>query len=406
MFNSDPKIATLIQQEQKRQEESISLIASENYAPPEILQAAGSALTNKYAEGLPGKRYYAGCSIVDEIEKCAQERCCTLFGADYANVQPHSGSQANMAAYFALLKPGDTVMALEFSHGGHLTHGHPRNFSGQLYNFAFYGVDSQTEMIDYAVLEKLAHKSNPRCIVAGASAYPRTIDFVRLASIAHEIGAFLMVDMAHIAGLVASNEHPTPVGYADIITSTTHKTLRGPRGAFILSKKDLAPAIDRAVMPGVQGGPFMHTIAAKATTFLLAQLPEFKTYQQNVKANARVLADELAHLGHRIVSGGTDTHLLIIDLRSIKMTGKEAEEKLEAVGITTSRSCIPFDAQPPWIASGLRLGTAAATTRGMGVDQMREIAQLIHKILQQKITNAQAEQRVKHLCNEFAIYKN
>jgi len=381
----DNQIWKIIDQEEKRQQEAINLIASENIAPPEIRKAMSSALTNKYAEGYPGRRYYSGCQFIDEIEEIAIERAKKLFMAEHANVQPHAGSQANMAVYHAILKPGDTVLGMQLSSGGHLTHGHPVNFSGMLYNFVSYGVDKKTEQIDYNEVEKLALKHKPKLIIAGASAYSRTIDFEKFSKIAKKVGAYLMTDIAHIAGLIAAGLHPSPIPYADFVTSTTHKTMRGPRGAFILCKKEHAKAIDRAVMPGTQGGPFMHAIAAKAIMFQNAMKPEFKKYQEQVIKNAQAMADEFKKLGYRIVSGGTDNHLFLIDLRSKNITGKDAELTLAKNGIYVNRNTIPFDPQSPFITSGIRIGTPFITSQGKTETNARKIAHKIDSILSKKL---------------------
>ena len=381
LYNIDPQIADAIEQEKKRQQDHIDLIGSENYTSRAVLEAQGSLLTNKYAEGYPGKRYYGGCRYIDIAEELANERAQRLFNADHANVQAHSGSQANMAAYFALLEPGDTVLAMSLAHGGHLSHGGGFNFSGRLYNFITYGVDRDTEVIDYDLVESIARKHSPRLIIAGASSYSRIIDFERFRQIADAVEASLMIDQAHIAGLVAAGVHPSPVPWADIVTSTTHKTLRGPRGGFILCKSQLASTIDSIVFPGIQGGPLMHIIAAKAVAFHEAMLPEFVDYQRSVLQNAQVLAAELQNLGLRIVSGGTDNHLVLVDLSRTGITGSEAEQALDAVGITANKNVIPFDPRPPRIASGLRLGTPAITTRGFGIGETREIAHIIVRIL-------------------------
>jgi len=404
-MNRDTTLFDLIHQETKRQESTINLIASENYASNKVREATGSLLTNKYAEGTPGKRYYAGCSVVDEVEQLAIDRCKTVFGAEHANVQPHSGSQANMAAFFAALKPGDTILGMSLAEGGHLTHGHPVNFSGQLYNVVQYHVNPETELIDYDELEQLAQAHKPALIIAGASAYSRTIDFERFAHIAHNVGALLLADIAHIAGLVAAGLHPNPFPHADIVTSTTHKTLRGPRGGLIMCKKELAEKIDKAVMPGIQGGPFMNVIAAKAVAFYEASLPTFKTYQQQVIANAKRLAQELSNLGYRIVAGDTDNHLFIVDVHSKGITGRQAEQALDAAGITTSRSCIPNDPEKPWITSGIRFGTPAVTTRGMKEQKMQMIAKLIDKVLRnpEEEKLKEVRRKVKELCREFPI---
>ncbi|MBE0415423.1 MAG: serine hydroxymethyltransferase [Dehalococcoidia bacterium] len=381
LSQSDPEIAGAIRREEERQRHNIELIAAENYASKAVLEAQGSVLTDKYAEGYPRRRYYGGCQEVDLVEELARERAKRLFGAEHANVQPHSGAQANMAAYFTLLNPGDTVLAMELAHGGHLTHGSAVNFSGRLYRFIPYGVNRESERLDYDEIEQLAREHRPKLIVAGASAYPRVIDFERFRHIADLVGAHLMVDMAHLAGLVAAGVHPSPVPYADIVTSTTHKTLRGPRGGFLLSKAEFSSRLDEAVFPGMQGGPLMHAIAAKAVAFGEAMRPDFVSYQRAVVENARILASELQRGGMRIVSGGTDNHLILIDLSNIGITGKKAEEALDSVGITVNRNAIPFDTRPPQVASGIRLGTPAVTTRGFGPDEMRGIAQLILKVL-------------------------
>ena len=382
---TDKTIWRLIADENKRQRTGINLIASENIAPYQVRRALASTLTNKYAEGYPGKRYYAGCQFVDQIEQLAIDRAKDLFGAQHANVQPHSGTQANMAAYAALLKPQDTVLAMNFAAGGHLSHGAPANFSGNLYNFVFYGVDKKTEQLDYAHIEELALAHKPKLIVAGASAYSRTIDFEKFARIAKKVNALFMVDMAHIAGLVAAGLHPNPTPYADVVTSSTQKTLRGPRGGFILCKQEFAQAIDRAVMPGIQGGPCMYVIAAKAIAFKLATSKEFATYQQQVIANAQAMAEAFVDLGYRIVSNGTDTHLFLIDLRSKNITGKDAEVLLESHGIYVNRNVIPYDSAPPTIASGIRIGTPFITSQGTKETNMKTIAHKIDKILKNSL---------------------
>jgi len=378
---SDPEVAEAIRREERRQRQNIELIAAENYASRAVLEAQGSVLTDKYAEGYPSRRYYGGCREVDLVEELARERAKRLFGAEHANVQPHSGAQANMAAYLTLLDHGDTVLAMKLDHGGHLTHGSAVNFSGRFYRFVPYGVSRETELLDYDEIERLALEHRPKLIVAGASAYPRVIDFERFRHIADLAGARLMVDMAHIAGLVAAGVHPTPVPHAEIVSSTTHKTLRGPRGGFLLSKSGFASRLDEAVFPGTQGGPLMHAIAAKAVAFGEAMKPEFVSYQRAVVENAQLLAAELEGGGLRIVSGGTDNHLVLIDLSETGVTGKQAEEALEAVGIIVNRNAIPFDSRPPQVAGGIRLGTPAVTSRGFGPDEMRRIAQLIVKVL-------------------------
>jgi glycine hydroxymethyltransferase len=400
----DVETARFLKLEAKRQKETINLIAAENYASRAVLEAQGSILTNKYAEGYPQHRYYAGCPNIDAIEGLAIERAEKLFNAEHANVQPHSGSQANMGAYFALLKPGDTVMGMSLSHGGHLTHGAPANFSGKWYKFVTYGIDRQTERLDYDEIEKLALKHKPKLIIAGASAYPRIIDFSRFRSIADAAGALLMADMAHIAGLVATNLHPSPVPHAQIITSSTHKTLRGPRSGFILCKEALATKIDAAVFPMMQGGPLMHAIAAKAIAFFEAMQPEFAIYQKAVLENAQVLAAELKQHGLRLISGGTDNHLILIDLTQTGITGKAAQEALEAAGILVNRNAIPFDSRPPQISSGIRLGTPAVTTRGFGPQEMKTIASLVIKVLShpedKRIQKGIAEQALS-ICRRF-----
>lgn len=404
----DPEIYEAIKSEEYREEYHLELIASENFVSRAVLEAQGSVLTNKYAEGYPGKRYYGGCLYVDKVEDIARERVKTIYGAEHANVQPHSGSQANMAVYFVVLNPGDRVLGMNLAHGGHLTHGSPVNFSGKLYNFYFYGVDKDTEMINYDLVWNLAKEVKPKLIVAGASAYPRIIDFEKFAQIAEDVGAYFMVDMAHIAGLVAAGIHPSPVPYAHFVTSTTHKTLRGPRGGFILCKKEFAKEIDKAVFPGIQGGPLMHVIAAKAVAFKEAMTPEFKEYQKQIVLNAKAMAEELMKLGYRLVSGGTDNHLMLVDLRDKGITGKEAEKALEEAGITVNKNAIPFDPQPPTVTSGIRIGTPALTTRGMKEDEMRYIARLIHEVLSnfkdEKIKE-KVKKEVEELCKQFPIYR-
>ncbi len=378
---SDPDLYAILQREWERQSGTIELIASENFTSPAVLEAQGSVLTNKYAEGYPGRRWYDGCEHVDEAESLAIERARELFGAEHANVQPHSGSQANMAAYFAVLQTGDTVLGMDLAHGGHLTHGLKVNFSGRLFRFVAYGVDAETERIDYGELERLAGETKPRMILAGASSYPRTLDFERLSAIARSVDALLMVDMAHIAGIVAAGLHPNPVPYADIVTTTTHKTLRGPRGGLILCRSSLAKDIDRQIFPGIQGGPLMHVIAAKAACLGEALRPDFRDYQQRVLSSARALGEELSRRGFRLVSGGTDTHLILVDLRPKGVTGKEAATALDRAGITANKNVIPFDPNPPGTASGIRLGTPAVVTRGMGPEEMRVIAELIDEAI-------------------------
>ena len=403
---SDPEVYEAIRREQERQRRNIELIAAENYASRAVLEAQGSVLTDKYAEGYPKYRYYGGCQEVDVAEELAKERAERLFGAEHANVQPHSGAQANMAAYFTLINYGDTVMASRLDHGGHLTHGNPANFSGRFYQFIHYGLSRETERLDYDEIERLALEHRPKLIVAGASAYSRIIDFKRFGEIANLVGARLMVDMAHIAGLVAAGLHPSPVPYADIITSTTHKTLRGPRGGFALSKAELASRLDHAVFPEAQGGPLMHAIAAKAVAFGEAMKPEFAGYQQAVIENAQILASELQKGGLRIVSGGTDNHLLLVDLSNTGITGKHAEDVLDSVGITVNKNAIPFDTSPPQVAGGIRLGTPAVTTRGFGPDEMRLIAGLIVKMLANvgdEKTHNEVRQEVAAISNRFPV---
>jgi len=402
----DPEVYRAIQLEQERQLNKIELIASENYTSAAVLEAQGSVLTNKYAEGLPGKRYYGGCEYVDIAEELARERVKRLFAAEHANVQPHSGAQANMAAYASLLQPGDTVMGMSLAHGGHLTHGSPVNFSGKLYKIVAYGVRRDTETIDYDQLAELAREHQPKLIIAGASAYPRFIDFERIRAAADEVGAYFLVDMAHIAGPIAVGLHPSPVPHAHIVTSTTHKTLRGPRGGFILSRADLGPGIDKTVFPGMQGGPLMHVIAAKAVAFQEALQPSFAGYQRAILENAQVLAAELQAHGLRIVSGGTDNHLMLVDLNPIGVTGRAAELALDEVGITVNKNAIPFDPKPPAVASGLRLGTPATTTRGFGPEEMRQVARLIARRLLNMGDETVAREiadEVRHLCSRFPV---
>lgn len=400
----DPEVAEALAEELGRQEEGLELIASENYAPPEVMWAQGSVLTNKYAEGVPGARYYGGCEYVDVVEDLARERARRLFGAEHANVQPHAGAQANTAVYFAVLEPGDAVMGMDLTHGGHLTHGHPLNISGKYYRFVPYGVRPDTETIDYERMAELAREHRPRLIVAGASAYPRFIDFERIAGIAAEVGAMVMVDMAHIAGLVAAGAHPTPVPHADFVTTTTHKTLRGPRGGLILCRARYAADIDRAVFPGTQGGPLMHVIAAKAVALKLAMGEDFRRYQEQVVKNARVLAEELVREGFRLVSGGTDNHLMLVDVGVRGLTGKKAEEMLGEAGITVNKNTIPFDTRGAKVASGIRVGTPAVTTRGMKEEEMRLIARLIGAVLLRGVPAARVRAQVKELCASFPIY--
>jgi len=402
----DPEISRVIALEGKRQKETINLIASENYASRAVIQAEGSFLTNKYSEGYPGKRYYGGCENMDIVESLAIERARKLFRADHANVQPHSGSQANMAVYYALLDYGDTVMGMSLAHGGHLTHGDRVSFSGKSYNFIHYGVNRETERIDYPEIEKLAKKHKPKLIVAGASAYPRIIDFERFRQIADSVGAKLVVDMAHIAGLVAVGLHPTPIPYAEVITSTTHKTLRGPRSGFILCRKDLAPAIDDGVFPRMQGGPLMQVIAAKAVCFQEAMQPGFTDYQRAVLENAQALAAGLQQNGLRLISGGTDNHLVLVDLAETSVTGKQAEEALGKVGIVVNRNTVPFDPNPPLITGGIRLGTPAVTTRGFGKEEMKRIAALVIQLISHiddAAIQKKAAQEVAEMCSRFPV---
>ncbi|MEN1989244.1 MULTISPECIES: serine hydroxymethyltransferase [Paenibacillus] len=404
---SDPAVLEAMNLELKRQRNNIELIASENIVSEAVIEAMGSVLTNKYAEGYPGKRYYGGCEHVDIVEDIARDRAKELFGAEHVNVQPHSGAQANMAVYLAALKPGDTVLGMNLAHGGHLTHGSPVNASGLLYNFVAYGVQEDTFMIDYDEVRKAAFKHRPRLIVAGASAYPRTIDFEKLAAIANDVGALFMVDMAHIAGLVAAGLHPSPVPHAHFVTTTTHKTLRGPRGGMILCRKSWAAAIDKAVFPGSQGGPLMHVIASKAVALGEALQPSFKTYAQNVVKNAQVLAETLISEGLNIVSGGTDNHLMLIDTRSVNITGKEAEHVLDSIGITVNKNAIPFDPTSPFITSGIRIGTPAATSRGMDEEAMVAIGKIIAKTLKNPKDTAildEARSEVTKLTDKFPLY--
>jgi glycine hydroxymethyltransferase len=407
LAGTDPEIAHAIRNEERRQATGLELIASENYVSSAILEATGSVLTNKYAEGYPGRRYYGGCEFVDVVEALAIARARQLFGADHANVQPHSGAQANMAVYMTLLRPGDTVLGMNLAHGGHLTHGHPLNFSGQLYTIVPYGVRKDDERIDYEELERLAHERKPKMIIAGASAYPRTIDFPRFAAVARATGAALMVDMAHIAGLVAAGLHPSPVPHADFVTSTTHKTLRGPRSGLILCREAYARDLDRTVFPGVQGGPLMHVVAAKAVCFKEALEPRFAGYQRQVVANAARLASSLRAVGFRLVSGGTDNHLMLVDVLSRGITGKAAETALGKAGITVNKNAIPFDQQPPMVASGIRIGTPAITTRGMQEPEMDIIADLISRALATPDHDGALDMiraEVERLCDRFPLH--
>ncbi len=403
----DPEVGNAMNEELARQQRNLELIASENIVSPAVMAAMGSVLTNKYAEGYPGKRYYGGCQCVDVVEQIAIERAKKLFGANFANVQPHSGAQANTAAYFAVLKPGDTVLGMSLADGGHLTHGSPVNLSGKYFNFVSYGLDDETEMINYDTVQKLAEEHQPKLIVAGASAYPRAIDFKKLSEIAKSVGALLMVDMAHIAGLVAAGLHQSPVPYADIVTTTTHKTLRGPRGGLILTNDEaLAKKINSAIFPGTQGGPLMHTIAAKAVCFGEALKPEFKDYQKRIVDNAKALADGLVKRGFALVSGGTDNHLMLVDLRPFNITGKELEHRLDEVYITVNKNAIHNDPQKPFVTSGIRIGTPAVTTRGLGVEEMEKIAEYIY-LCATDFENKADEIRagVTAICNKYPLYK-
>ena len=404
---SDPAIYAAIQEELGRQRNKIELIASENFVTPAVMEAMGTVLTNKYAEGYPGHRYYGGCEYVDKVETLAIERAKELFGAEHANVQPHSGANANTAVYFAFLKPGDTIMGTNRSHGGHLTHGSPVNISGTYFNIVPYGVNPETETIDYAELERLAEEHKPKIIVGGASAYPRIIDFERMAEIAHKVGALLMIDMAHVAGLVAAGLHPSPVPYADIVTTTTHKTLRGPRGGLILCKEKYAKAIDKAIFPGTQGGPLMHVIAAKAVALHEALQPEFKVYQKAILDNCKALAEGLLSEGFRLVSNGTDNHLLLVDVRGQGLTGKEAEHLLDEAGLTCNKNTIPFDPASPFVTSGIRLGTAAVTSRGFKQEDLKEVAAIIGLVLNNPADldkQKEAVARVAALCTKYPMY--
>jgi glycine hydroxymethyltransferase len=407
LYESDPQIAAAIDNETRRQHEGLELIASENFVSEAVLEAAGSVFTNKYAEGYPGKRYYGGCEFADVVENLARDRAKQLFGAEHANVQPHAGSQANMEAYAAVLQPGDTILGLNLAHGGHLTHGHHLNFSGKTYKIVPYGVTKETETIDCDSLEKLAEQEHPKLIIGGGSAYPRIIDFARMRQIADKVGALFLVDMAHFAGLVAGGVHPSPVPHAHIVTSTTHKTLRGPRAGMILSKAEFAAAIDKVVFPGMQGGPLMHIIAAKAICFQEAMQPEFRDYAKQVVANAKVLAETLAAEGFRIISGGTDTHLILVDVFSKDMLGSEAEKALGEAGITVNKNAIPFDVNPPMKPSGIRIGTPALTTRGMKETEMRQVGRWIAEALLQRADAAvlaRVRKQVLDLCEAFPLY--
>lgn len=401
----DEEIYSLVEKELEREQDGIELIASENFASEAVMEAMGSYLTNKYAEGYPSKRYYGGCQVVDEVEELARERAKKLFGAEHANVQPHSGSQANMAVYFTILQPGDTVLGMNLSHGGHLTHGSAVNFSGRLYNFVSYGVNKETERIDYEEVRRLALEYKPKLIVAGASAYSRIIDFKKLKEICDEVAAYFMVDMAHIAGLVATGAHPSPVPYADFVTSTTHKTLRGPRGGLILCKEKYAKALDKNIFPGIQGGPLMHTIAAKAVCFKEALQPEFKEYIDRVVKNCKVLAEELVKYDFKLVSNGSDNHLILIDLNNKDITGKDAEKLLDSIGITVNKNTVPNETKSPFVTSGIRIGTAAVTTRGFDEEDMKEVAALINDAIENKDEDLSSlKNRVKALCSKHPLY--
>ena len=405
LSEADPAVAAVVADETARQNTGLELIASENFVSRAVLEAAGSVLTNKYAEGYPGRRYYGGCEHVDVAESLAVERALALFGAEHANVQPHSGAQANMAAYFALIAPGDTVLGMNLAHGGHLTHGHPLNFSGQLYDVVPYGVRRDDERIDYDELARLARTRTPKLIMVGASAYPRVIDFARIRGVADEVGAFVVTDMAHVAGLVAAGLHPNPVPHSDVVTTTPHKTLRGPRGGLVLCREAHAKAVNRALFPGVQGGPLMHVVAAKAVCFREAAEPAFRDYQEQTVRNAARLGAALREAGFRLVSGGTDNHLVLVDVFSRGITGKAAEAALGRAGITVNKNAIPFDEQPPMVASGIRIGTPAVTTRGMAEPEMDEIADCIGRVLEAPEADAAAVRaRVEALCEKFPLY--
>lgn len=404
----DPQMAEVMKKEFERQEFKLNLIASENYASRAVMEAQGSIMTNKYAEGYPGRRYYGGCEFVDEAEELAKDRAKDLFGAEHVNVQPHSGSGANMAVYFSVLEIGDTIMSMDLSHGGHLSHGSPVNFCGQLYNIIPYGVSNETKTIDYHTLMEIAKKNEPKMIVAGASAYPRELDFVRLREIADEVGAYLLADIAHIAGLVVGGVHQSPIPYADFVTTTTHKTLRGPRGGMIMCREEYAKAIDKTIFPGLQGGPLMHIIASKAVAFKEAQSKEFRDYQRQIVTNAKTLASDLMETGHEIVSGGTDNHLLLVDLTKPDITGKDAEAVLGRAGIILNKNTIPFETRSPFITSGIRIGTPAITTRGMKENEMHLIADYIDMVLKHMSDEnilSEVKQNIKNLCTRFPIYR-
>ncbi len=404
---TDPEIFDVVVKEYERQFYHLEMIASENFTSLAVMEAVGSVLTNKYAEGLPRKRYYGGCEFVDIAEELAIERAKALYGAEHANVQPHSGSQANMAVYMAFLEPGDTIMGMDLAHGGHLTHGAKVNFSGKVYNVVHYGVDPETELIDFDSLAKLAREHRPKMIVAGASAYPRVIDWAKMREIADEVGAYLMVDMAHYAGLIAGGVYPNPVPYAHFVTSTTHKTLRGPRSGFILCKEEFAKQIDKSVFPGIQGGPLMHVIAGKAVAFKEAMSPEFRDYAEKVVENARTLAEELTNRGFKIISGGTDSHIVLVDLRNRNLMGRDVEKALEKAGITVNKNAVPFDPLPPTKTSGIRIGTSALTTRGMGQQEMKKIAEMITKVVDNMEDDRiidKIREEVRELCEQFPLY--
>lgn len=404
----DPSIADLVKRENERQLDHLEMIASENFVSPAVLEAMGSVLTNKYAEGYPGKRYYSGCEVVDEVENLAIERAKKIFGADYVNVQPHSGSQANMAVYMSVLDPGDKILAMSLAHGGHLTHGSPVNFSGKLYHIIPYGVHAQTQLIDYDQVESLAKEQKPKMIVCGASAYSRVIDFKKFREIADMVGAYLLADIAHIAGLVATGHHPSPVPHCHFVTTTTHKTLRGPRSGMIMAKEDLAKKVASRIFPGIQGGPLMHTIAAKAVCFLEALQPEFKAYSGQTIENAKTLAKALVELGFDLTTQGTDNHMVLVDVRNFKITGKDAEAALEAAGITVNKNMVPFDPQPPATTSGVRIGTPAITTRGMKAKEMLQIAHWISRALQNVGKDhelSQIRSEVAHMCKGYPLFQ-
>ncbi len=404
--NNDPDIFSLIERENSRQNNNIELIASENFTSKAVMEAMGTQLTNKYAEGYPGKRYYGGCEEVDKVEALAIERLKKLFGAEHANVQPHSGSQANMAVYLSVLQPGDTILGMDLSHGGHLTHGSPVNFSGKLFNFISYGVDNETELIEYEKLRELALEHRPKMIVAGASAYSRVIDFEKIKSICDEVDAYFMVDMAHIAGLIAAGKHPSPVECADFVTTTTHKTLRGPRGGAILCKEKYAKEVDKAIFPGIQGGPLLHIIAAKAVCFGEALKDDYKSYINQVVKNAKALEEELKKYNFRLISGGTDNHLLLIDLTNKDITGKDAEKLLDSVGITVNKNTIPFETKSPFVTSGIRIGTPAVTTRGFKEEEMKKIAYLINYVIENKDRDlSEIKDKVREICSKYPLYE-